>query len=246
MLLKHKTALLTGCNRGIGKEILKIFANNKSNLVCCVRQADEAFSNLINQLKIENNIKIDVYYIDFEKEKNIKEIASDIIKNHQINILVNNIGYLENSLFQMTTSQNLKKHFDVNFFSQFEFTQYIIKSMIKIKNGSIIFISSSASLDGNIGRSSYSSSKSAINGLSKVLSRELGRYNIRVNTIAPGLADTDMMRNTTDEKVLNDIVKNLSLRRIADPAEIANVVLFLASDLSSYLTGQLIRVDGGI
>ncbi len=246
MLLDNKTALITGCNKGIGKEILELFSKNNANIIACVRKIDDEFNSFVQDLEKKNKINIQMFELDFEKRDEIKKSCHKIIENNKINILVNNLGYLENSLFQMTSIENLEKHFNINFFSQFEFTQYIVKSMIKTKNGSIVFLSSSAAMDGNIGRSSYSSSKSAIISLSKVLSRELGRHNIRVNTIAPGLTDTEMMRRTTKEDVLKNIISQLSLCRIAKPLEIANVALFLASDLSSYVTGQVVRVDGGM
>ena len=246
MLLENKTALITGCNKGIGKHTLELFSKNNAKLIACVRKNNKEFSKFVTDLEKKYKSDIQIFELDFEKSENIKKVSDKIIEKNQVNILVNNLGYLENSLFQMTSIQNLKKHFSINLFSQFEFTQYILKSMIKTKNGSIIFLSSSAAIDGNIGRSSYSSSKSSIIALSKVLSRELGRHKIRVNTIAPGLTNTEMMRNTTNNDVLKKIISQLSLGRIADPSEIANVTLFLASDLSSYITGQVIRVDGGM
>ena len=146
----------------------------------------------------------------------------------------------------MTSIKNLRKIFEVNYFSLTKFTQYILKSITKTKNGSIIYISSTSALDNNIGRNAYSSTKSAIISQAHTLSRELGRYNIRVNTIAPGLTDTDMMRKNTPENILKDVVSKLSLKRVANTEEIANVALFLSSDLSSYVTGQTLRVDGGM
>ena len=118
--------------------------------------------------------------------------------------------------------------------------------MVKNKKGSILYISSSSALDGNEGRSAYSSAKSALITQSKVLSRELGIYNIRVNTIAPGLTDTDMMKENTAPKIIKDVLSRVALKRTASPEEIANVALLLSSDLSSYITGQVIRVDGGM
>jgi 3-oxoacyl-[acyl-carrier protein] reductase len=118
--------------------------------------------------------------------------------------------------------------------------------MIKKKSGSILYISSSSALDGNEGRSAYSSAKAAIIAQAKALSREVGMYNIRVNAIAPGLTDTDMMKENTPKEIVKEVASRTSLRRIANPQEIANAALFLSSDLSSYITGQVIRVDGGM
>ena len=146
----------------------------------------------------------------------------------------------------MTTLRKLKEIFEINFFSQSTFTQYILKSMIKNKKGNILYVSSTSGIDGNIGRSAYSASKAAIISQARVLSKELGFYNIRVNSIAPGLTDTDMMQKNTNKEAVDEFLRNVSLKRFADPEEIANSALFLSSDLSSYITGQTIRVDGGL
>ena len=147
----------------------------------------------------------------------------------------------------MTTQKDLKKIFKINLFSQILFTQYILKSMLKNeKGGSIIFVASTAALDNNQGRSVYASSKAALISQAKVLSKELGKKNIRVNSIAPGITETEMLKKNTPEKLIESIKENTSLNRIAKPEEIANVILFLASDLSSYITGQTLRADGGM
>jgi 3-oxoacyl-[acyl-carrier protein] reductase len=146
----------------------------------------------------------------------------------------------------MTSSNSLKKIFDINYFSLTEFTQIILKGIIKNKKGSIVYVSSTSGIDNNIGRNAYSSTKAAVISQAHTLSRELGRLNIRVNSIAPGLTDTDMMRKNTPENILKEVVSNLSLKRKGTTLEIANTALFLASDLSSYITGQVIRVDGGM
>ena len=146
----------------------------------------------------------------------------------------------------MTSIKKLKEVFEINFFSQTIFTQYILKSMIKNKKGSIVYIASSSALDGNEGRSAYSSAKAAVITQAKVLSRELGSHNIRVNSISPGLTNTDMMQENHKKEIIDEVISRTSLRRIADPKEIANVTLLLSSDLTSYITGQNIRVDGGM
>ena len=160
--------------------------------------------------------------------------------------MINNAGIIDSAIFQMTKLENLKKIFEINFFSQMVFTQNIMKPMVKNKNGSIVYISSTSAIDGNIGRSSYSSSKAAIIAQAKTLSREVGKMNIRVNVIAPGLTNTDMMSQNTPENIKTDVISRTSLTRIGETKDIANVALFLSSDLSSYLTGQTIRVDGGM
>jgi 3-oxoacyl-[acyl-carrier protein] reductase len=146
----------------------------------------------------------------------------------------------------MSSLKKLNEIFEINFFSQTIFTQFILKSMVKKKSGSIIYISSSASLDGNEGRSSYAASKAALNAQAKVLSRELGGINIRVNVIAPGLTNTDMMSKNTPKNIIEETISKVSLKRVGQPEEIAKTALYLASNLSSYVTGQIIRVDGGM
>ena len=247
MLLKSKTAVVTGCNKGIGKKILEVFSANGATVFACVRNIDEEFKSFLNELKQKFNNQIIPIQFDLNDEKKIKEAANSILtSNKSIDILVNNAATIHTSIFQMTALKKLKELFEVNFFSQTIFTQYILKSMIKNKRGSIVYISSSSALDGNEGRSAYSSAKAAIIAQAKVLSRELGVHNIRVNSIAPGLTNTDMMKKNHKEKIVSEMVSRISLRRVANPEEIANVVLLLSSNLTSYITGQVIRVDGGI
>ena len=191
--------------------------------------------------------KITTIQLDLSKENEVKNAANEIILSKvPIDALVNNAGIIHTSIFQMTSLKKLREIFEINFFAQTLFTQYILKAMIKNKKGSVVNISSTSGIDGDAGRGAYSSSKASIIMQSKALSRELGPYNIRVNTIAPGLTDTDMMNNNTSKEIIEDMLRRVSLQRIAKPEEIANVVLFLSSDLSTYLTGQTIRVDGGM
>ena len=246
-MLKSKAAVVTGCNKGIGKKILEVFSANGATVFACVRNIDEKFESFLNELKQKFNNQIIPIQFDLNDEKKIKEAANSILtSNKSIDILVNNAATIHTSIFQMKSVKKLKELFEVNFFSQTIFTQYILKSMIKNKRGCIVYISSSSALDGNEGRSAYSSAKAAIIAQAKVLSRELGVHNIRVNSIAPGLTNTDMMKENHREEIVSEMVSRISLRRIANPEEIANVVLLLSSDLTSYITGQVIRVDGGM
>jgi 3-oxoacyl-[acyl-carrier protein] reductase len=153
---------------------------------------------------------------------------------------------LFNSLFQMTNQKKLKEIFQVNFFSQIHLTQLISREMQKNKKGSIIFISSTSAEGRDYGRFAYSSSKAAISSVTRVLAKEFGSYNIRVNSVNPGLTNTDMMRLNIKKDALDFELKKTSLGRIAETYEIANLVAFLASDLSTYITGQNIRIDGGL
>ena len=247
MLLQNKTAVVTGCNRGIGKKILEVFSANGATVFACVRNISEEFKSSIKEIEKNTKNKIIPIQFDLSNENQIKEAANSILSsNKSIDILINNAAMIHTAIFQMTSIKKLKEVFEIDFFSQTNFTQYILKSMVKNKKGSILYISSSSALDGNEGRSAYSSAKSALITQSKVLSRELGVHNIRVNTIAPGLTDTDMMKENTTQETIKDVLSRVSLRRIASTGEIANTALFLSSDLSSYITGQVIRVDGGM
>ena len=247
MLLKNKTAVITGCNRGIGIEILKTFSENGADIFACVRNIDDKFILLIDEIKKQYKNKIIPLEIDLSDQEKVKNCAKKILEsNKPIDILVNNAGIITTSLFQMTSSNKLKELFEINFFSQSTFTQYLVKSMIKNKKGNIINISSSSAIDGDQGRSAYAASKAALITQSKVLSRELGKHNIRVNIVAPGLTETEMMTQNHSKDLINETIKKISLNRTGKPAEIANVVLFLSCNLSSYITGQVLRVDGGM
>ena len=247
MLLKNKTAVITGCNRGIGIEILKTFSKNGADIFACVRNIDDKFILLIDEIKKQYKNKIIPLEIDLSDQEKVKNCAKRILEsNEPVDILVNNAGTITTSLFQMTSSNKLKELFEINFFSQSTFTQYLVKSMIKNKKGNIINISSSSAIDGDQGRSAYAASKAALITQSKVLSRELGKHNIRVNIVAPGLTETEMMTQNHSKDLIDETIKKISLNRTGKPAEIANVVLFLSCNLSSYITGQVLRVDGGM
>ena len=163
MFLKDKIAVLTGCNKGIGKEILKLFSENKAKVYACVRKIDDGFLQDIKALEKKNQNKIIPIKFDLNNEIEVKNAANQIIKSEKkIDIIVNNAGSIHTSIFQMTSSKVIREIFEVNFFSQSIFTQSLIKLMIKNNKGSIVFISSSSGIDGNEGRIAYSSSKAAI------------------------------------------------------------------------------------
>ena len=247
MLLQKKNAVITGCNKGIGKKLVEVFSENGANINACVRAPDAEFIEFTKEIEKKNKNKINIIKLDLSNKEEVKIAANEIIsKTSSIDILVNNAAIIHTALFQMTSEKKLKEIFDVNFFSQTTFTQYILKSKMKNKRGSIIYISSSSAIDGNRGRSAYSAAKAALLSQAKTLSKEVGEFNIRVNAIAPGLTDTDMMTENTEKKIIQEVISQISLKRVATPEEIANVALFLSSDLASYVTGQFFRVDGGM
>jgi len=246
-MLKKKTAVLTGSSRGIGKEILSIFAENSANIIACSRTKDDKYIKFIEDLKKKNNVEIEPYFFDLADTNLVKEKALEIIKKHKkIDILINNAGAIHTALFQMTTLKKFKEIFETNFFSTVQFTQIILKSMMPHKDGSIINISSTSAFDNEDGRSAYSSSKLSLVSLTKTLSKELGKFNIRVNSIAPGLTQTDMAMQNTKKEMIDKTIDDTALKRIGNPRDIANTALFLSSELSTYITGQTIRVDGGM
>jgi len=246
-LLKGKTAVVTGCNRGIGKSIFEKFVENGANCIACVRKSDAKFEDYCKSLSSKNNVKIDVVSFDLSNSGEVLEGVKKIFNiNKKIDILVNNAGILFNSLFQMTSEKKLKEIFQINFFSHIMLTQLISREMVKNKTGSIIFISSTSAERNDFGRFAYSSTKAAISSAARVLAKELGSYNIRVNAICPGITETDMIRLNTRKDFLKEEINKVSLKHIAKPNEIANVAVFLASNLSSYISGQNIVVDGGV
>ena len=247
MLLEGKAAVVTGCNRGLGKAILDVFANNGANIWACTRQPDDKFSEYVTSLSKKTGVEINQVYFDFSEIDEIKTGVKTILsKKKAVDVIVNNAGVIFTSLFQMTSIDKMKEIFNINYFSQMLFTQKLVRSMVRQGSGAIVNISSSAAIEGNEGRTAYAASKAAIISSTKVMAKELASNNVRVNTIAPGLTETDMMIESTPKDALEDTLKRTCLKRVGRPEEIANVVLFLSSDLSSYMTGQVLRVDGGM
>ena len=245
-MLKNKLAFITGSNGGIGTSILKKFSENGADIIACSRKRTNEFEKKISDISKSYNNKITPVYFDLLSEKEMEEGILKINKLFdKIDIIVNNAGVNQASLFQMTSIKKIKEIFDVNFFSQLHLTQKLLKNMIKNKKGSIINISSNAAEECDVGRGSYASSKAALIAFTKVLSKEVGNFNIRVNAVAPGLTKTSMMEKDISKKIIDETINKIPLKRPADPDEISNVVLFLASDLSSYISGEVVFVTGG-
>jgi 3-oxoacyl-[acyl-carrier protein] reductase len=246
MLLENKTAVITGCNRGIGKAALETFAENGADIFACVRKKSDGFTSECTRLADKTGVTIIPVYFDFVETEQVKAGIKTILSHKkQLDILFNNAGVASGAFFHMTSIPDMKQLFEINFFSQLLFTQGISRYMSRYKTGTIINIASIAGIIGDAGTTSYGSTKAALMFVTKTMATELGVMNIRVNAIAPSLTKTDMFYQT-DETVRNKLIESSALKRPAEAVEIANVALFLASDLSSFITGQVLRVDGGL
>ena len=246
MLLRGKTAVVTGCNRGIGQAILELFAAQGADIFACARKASPEFAAAVARLAARSGVAITPVAFDLADAEQIKAgVQAMTAAKRQIDILVNNAGVAAGSLFQMTSLKDLRSVFEVNFFGQIALTQGLSRYMARFKGGSIVNIASTAGLIGDAGTLSYGSSKAALLLATRTMATELGAANIRVNAIAPSVTRTDMLEQM-DVKARTRLIEASALKRPAEPAEVANVALFLASDLSSYVTGQVLRVDGGL
>jgi len=246
MLLNGKTAIITGSNRGIGHTILETFAREGCSTIWAhVRCESVSFSNEVNVLSEKFGTEIIPVYFDMTDTELLRESIKNLIRSKKrIDILVNNAGIAHGGLFQMTPVQQIKDVFDVNFFAGMEITQLVTRIMTKQKSGSIINMASISGIDLKKGNCAYGVSKAAVIAWTKTLSSELGSYGVRVNAVAPGLTDT-RMATLMEENAGMEMVNDSAFSRLGTPQEIANTVLFLASDLSSFINGQVIRVDGG-
>jgi len=246
MLLEGKNALITGSNRGIGKAILETFAKEGGEVIWAHARTESAdFLEYISSLESLYGTEIIPIYFDLMDTDVLKSTLREVIKSKKnIDILVNNAGQAHGGLFHMTPIGDVKKIFDVNLFAHMEITQPISRLMMKRKTGSIINMASISGIDLKPGTSAYGVSKAAVIAWTKNLSSELGIYGVRVNAIAPGLTDT-RMATLMDEKAKQDELNNSLSGRLANPEEIANVALFLASDMSSHMNGQTLQVDSG-
>lgn len=247
MLLDGKNAIVTGCARGIGKAIFTAFVQNGANVWACCRARTEEFEAFARELAAAHGIRVTPLYFDLTDAAGMKDAVKAILAEKvPVDILVNNAGVTFNALFQMTSLEKMREVFEVNFFAPFLFSQYIARLMTRQKSGSIVNISSTAALDANPGRAAYGPSKAALWSLTRVMAHELAEHNIRVNAIAPGITDTDMVEASMSEARIQAAVQSTRLKRIGQPEEIADAALFLASDLASYVTGEVLRVDGGL
>lgn len=245
-MLQGKTALVTGCNRGIGKAIIEKFAKDGANLITVTRKPSTEFDDFLKSLESTYNTTVIQLHFDITDTEAMKEQVKGLIKEKTpIDILVNNAAMPHGGLFTMTSMKTIHEVFNTNLFAQMELTQFVLKVMMRAKRGSIINVGSVLGLDLPAGVSSYGVAKAALMAWTKTLSKETGPFNVRVNAIAPGIIDTQMGAQT-DEKVVAKMLESAGIKRLGTVDEVANTVAFLASDDSQYVTGQILRVDGGI
>jgi 3-oxoacyl-[acyl-carrier protein] reductase len=246
MILKNKNAIITGCIQGIGKTTLEEFAKNGANIWACALEYNSEFEVYCNKLSNEYNIWIKPIYFNLLDQGQIKAGLKQITNDKKnIDILVNIAGMTKDAILHMVTMDQMKLIFEINYFSQIYLTQYVSKLMIRQGYGSIVFTSSISAIDGSYGQLSYSSSKAALIGATKTLSKELASKGIRVNAIAPGVISTDMNKIVPID-IIHENIKKMKIKRLGNADEVSKTILFLASDLSNYITGQVIRIDGGI
>ena len=246
MLLAGKNVIITGSNRGIGLAMLEEFALNGANIWAHARVKTTVFIQDIEALAAKYGVTIRPLCFDMTDYEARKAAVKDIMSSKiPVDALINNAGITYNALFQMSTIDQLRNQLEVNFVSVFILTQYISKLMTRQKSGSIVNISSTAAFDGNPGKSVYGATKAALVAMTGSIAAELGEHGIRANCIAPGITETEML-SSMPESVVEEAKATADMRRGGEPSEIARTAVFLASDLSSYITGQTIRVDGGL
>lgn len=245
-MLKGKNAIITGARSGIGLATLQLFAKNGCNCWAIVHREDSEFLSKIQTWEQEYKVWIKPVYMELDNSDSIKQGMKDILTEKlPVYILVNAAGIVSpNRLFTMTKMEDIRRVMDVNFFSAIELTQLVCRPMMRQRKGSIINIASISAWGEDTSQMEYAASKAAMVIATKKLARELGSAGIRVNAVAPGLTQTKML-DVLDEEAVELIKKGLGLHRFGTPEEIAEVCLFLASDKSSYITGETIKADGG-
>ena len=244
-LLESKVAIITGGSRGIGKSICETFAQNGCNVAFTYNNSKESAESLAKELN-GSGIKAKAYKSDASNFDDATKLVEDVLNDFgKIDILVNNAGIKKDNLLMRMEKSDFDSVINTNLSSVFNLTKASIKTFLKQRNGSIVNISSVVGVKGNAGQSNYSASKAGIIGFSKSIALELGSRNIRSNVIAPGFIETDMT-DSLSEDVINSWKESIPLKRGGNPSDVGNACVFLASDLSSYITGQTLHVDGGM
>ena len=242
---ENKIVLVTGAGRGIGASIAKRFASEGAEVIVNYSGNDEAAQKTVDEITAIGG-QAQKYKCSVNDSESVKVMIDEIIKKFgRIDILVNNAGITKDGLMLRMTDEDFDRVIDVNLKGTFNCTKYVSKYMLKQKSGKIINISSVVGLSGNAGQINYSASKAGIIGITKSAAKELSSRGITVNAVAPGYVDTDMTKVLSDN-IRNEILKNIPLQRMGNVEDISNCVAFLSSEDASYITGQVISVDGGM
>ena len=245
MLLTEKTALITGAARGIGKEIALAFAREGANIAFTDLELNDLTIQTSNELKALG-VKVQAYASDAANFDAAHAVVDDVLKDFgRIDILVNNAGITRDTLLMRMTEAQWDQVIQVNLKSAFNFTHAVTPVMMRQRAGSIISLSSVVGINGNAGQANYAASKAGIIALTKSVAKELGSRGVRANAIAPGFIITDMTKSLPEE-TLKQFVSIIPMKRGGEPQEVAKVALFLASDLASYVSGQVIQVNGAM
>ncbi|UGS20244.1 3-oxoacyl-[acyl-carrier-protein] reductase [Flavobacterium cyclinae] len=244
-LLEGKVAIITGASRGIGSGIAKVFAEQGANVAFTYSSSVESAMALENELNALG-IKAKGYQSNAADFNEAQKLVDDVIAEFgTIDVLINNAGITKDNLLMRMSEEDFDKVIEINLKSVFNMTKAVQKIMLKNRKGSIVNMSSVVGVKGNAGQANYAASKAGMNGFTKSIALELGSRNIRCNAIAPGFIETEMTA-----KLNEDVVKGwrdaIPLKRGGTPEDVANVCVFLASDMSAYVTGQVINVDGGM
>lgn len=246
MMLEGKNIIVTGSNRGIGLAVVEECAKQGANVWACARQENTTFEQHLAELSSEYEVECLPVYFDVSDEGAVKAAIKNIRSSKRpVDGLVNNAGIIaEPTSFTMTTIDTMRHVMEVNFFAVANLTQYVVRLMQRSGGGSIVNMASIAALDGSPGQFEYAASKGAVIGATKELAAELGEFGIRVNAVAPGVIETQMGLSMSDE-LMNATLARTALHRLGTTGEVASLVSFLLSDMSSYMTGEVVRVDGG-
>ncbi|MCI6213156.1 SDR family NAD(P)-dependent oxidoreductase [Bacteroides heparinolyticus] len=237
--------IITGSNRGIGRSMVEVFASHGHNVWACARKHTAEFNVFLSELAEKHDVWIKPVYFDIADETAVTAgLQSVFSEKQQIDVLINNAGISTVGLLSQTKIDDVKDIFNINYFSVLRIIQLVSKKMIMKRKGVIINMASLAGIEPQPGKIAYGSSKAAIIMMTQCLAKELGPLGIRVNAIAPGPIETEMIHQYSEE-MLKTLASESSLRRLGKPDEIAQIALFLASNQASYINGEIIKVDGG-